>query len=162
MSFLLDKFSILADIKIILNINMEKEISKKLKELREKRNLEPLVVAEHLNIDISTLKKMESGTYGSWNKYLFDLLALYKTTPQEFFSDISGKNFVTQEIKENKDNAIGIQHIEKNYSDKAMVKSLLNEKDKRIDLLEHKLKYTLEENDKLKVENAYLKGKLGE
>lgn len=150
---------------------MEKEISKKLKELREKRNLEPLVVAEHLNIDISTLKKMESGTYGSWNKYLFDLLALYKTTPQEFFSDISGKNFVSQEIKENKDNttAIGIQHIEKNYADKSMVKSMFNEKDKRIELLEfkiNKLEKDIEHKDKqfieLQLENAYLKGKRGE
>jgi transcriptional regulator with XRE-family HTH domain len=142
---------------------MEKEIGLKLKALREKRNLEPLNVAEHLHIDVSTLRKMESGTYSSWNKYLFDLLSLYKATPQEFFCDIAGKKFVRQEIKENKDNSLIMeaQHIEKNYADKTIVKSLFNEKDKRIELLEDKLKHVKIEIDQLRIENAYLKGKIG-
>lgn len=121
---------------------MEKQIGQKLRELRESKGLKPLNIAGQLNIDESTLYKIENGTNKSWGKYLFVLLDHYKKPVEEFFKEIEGKNFIQHQ--ENKDQAIGIGQINGgtvNYADKTIVKSLLNQKDKTIQLLEDKLAY---------------------
>lgn len=142
---------------------MEKEILAKIKELRTKKGYTAAYVANKLNIVEDSYKKIENGTNKSWSKYLFDLLELYQVSLSDFFSDISGKNFISQEIRDNRGQSttIGIQNSETNYADKTIVKSLFNEKDKRIDLLEHKIKVLEKELETLKLENAYLKGKNG-
>ncbi len=117
---------------------MEKQIGQKLRELRESKGLKPMNVAGPLNIDESTLYKIENGTNKSWGKYLFVLLDHYKKPVEEFFSELEGKNFIQHQ--ENKDQAIGqLNGGTVNYADKTIVKSLLNQKDKTIKLLEDKL-----------------------
>jgi transcriptional regulator with XRE-family HTH domain len=108
---------------------MEKQIGQKLRELRESKGLKPMNVAGPLNIDESTLYKIENGTNKSWGKYLFVLLDHYKKPVEEFFSELEGKNFIQHQ--ENKDQAIGqLNGGTVNYADKTIVKSLLNQKDK--------------------------------
>jgi transcriptional regulator with XRE-family HTH domain len=119
---------------------MEKQIGQKLRELRENQGLKPMNVANQLKIDESTLYKIENGTNKSWGKYLFVLLDHYKKPVEEFFKEIEGKNFIHHQ--ENKDQSIGQMNGGTiNYSDKPIVKSLLNQKDKTIELLEDKLAY---------------------
>lgn len=119
---------------------MEKQILRRLKELRYEKGEKPIIIAQHLNIDESTLYKIENGTIKSWSKYLFRLLEYYKIPVEEFFKEIEGKNFIHHQ--ENKDQSIGQMNGGTiNYSDKPMVKSLLNQKDKTIELLEDKLAF---------------------
>ncbi|MCE2962819.1 MAG: helix-turn-helix transcriptional regulator [Chitinophagales bacterium] len=119
---------------------MEKQIGQKLRDIRVNQGLKPMNVASQLKIDESTLYKIENGTNKSWGKYLFVLLDHYKKPVEEFFKEIEGKNFIQHQ--ENNDNAIGIGQVNGgtiNYSDKPIVKSLLNQKDKTIELLKDRI-----------------------
>lgn len=139
---------------------MKNQILNKLRELRTSRGVKPLELANYLKIDESTYYKMENGTYDTWGEYLYPILDFYKIKPTDFFNEIEGKNFVNQSNTDFKDNAVGVLITDKvSYSDKPMVKSLLNEKDRRMELQDEKIKLLEIENQSLKLENAYLKGK---
>ena len=117
---------------------MEKQIGQKLRELRISHGLKPMNVSLSLNIDESTIYKIEGGTLKSWGKYIFALLELYGKPMGDFFNEVCGGNYV--HIQENKDQATEqVNGGTINYSDKPMVKSLFNQKDKTIELLEEKV-----------------------
>jgi transcriptional regulator with XRE-family HTH domain len=73
---------------------MEKQILRRLREIRYEKGEKPIMIAQHLNIDESTLYKIESGKIKSWSKYLFSLLEYYKIPVEEFFKEIQPKKMI--------------------------------------------------------------------
>jgi len=119
---------------------MEEKILRKIKNLRENREVDVIELAKYLGIEVSAYYKMENGTQNTWGKYLFSLLDFYQLSPKDFFNDIEGKNFIHQENTDFKDSAQAFGFIEKQqYADKTIVKSLLAQKDKTIELLEKRI-----------------------
>jgi transcriptional regulator with XRE-family HTH domain len=117
---------------------MEKQILRRLREIRYEKGEKLIMIAQHLNIDESTFYKIENGRVKSWNKYLFALLEYYQKPVAEFFSELEGKNFIQHQ--ENKDQVIGqLDGGTVNYADKTIVKNLLNKKDETISLLKEKI-----------------------
>ena len=55
---------------------MEKQIGQNLRELRISHGLKPMNVSLSLNIDESTIYKIEGGTLKSWGKYIRPTRAL--------------------------------------------------------------------------------------
>jgi transcriptional regulator with XRE-family HTH domain len=146
---------------------MEKKILEKLKQLREDRGYSSTDIAKYLNIEKTSFEKMENGTNNSWSKYFFQLMDKYEYTPERLFSEINSNNFIHQQINNN-----AIEHLateeKMQYIDKPMAKSLMNAKDEIIAFLKTdilKLKSTIKklkaDIDQLRIENAYLKGKIG-
>lgn len=120
---------------------MKQIVIDKIKEIRTQKGYTQQMMAEKLGIEQPTYQRLESGSNEAWTKYLFDILQILDKEPSDFFNEISGKNFVNQKENNFTDNATGIIFAEKlQYADKAIVKSLLAQKDKTISLLEEKIK----------------------
>ena len=141
---------------------MEKKILEKLKQLREDRGYSSTDIAKYLNIEKTSFEKMENGTNNSWAKYFFQLMDKYEYTPERFFSEINSKKFIYQQVDD--DNAMDRLATEEKmqYIDKPMAKSLMNAKDEIIAFLKTDILKLKAEIDQLRIENAYLKGKIGD
>jgi transcriptional regulator with XRE-family HTH domain len=119
---------------------MKKLVLIRIKKLRIQKGYTQQMMAEKLGIEQPTYQRLESGSNEAWTKYLFDILQIMDKEPADFFNEISGKNFVNQtniDFKENSNDVVMTEKIQ--YADKAIVKSLLAQKDKTIALLEEKI-----------------------
>ncbi|MDR0835409.1 MAG: helix-turn-helix domain-containing protein [Tannerella sp.] len=74
---------------------MNRQISEKIKKLRTEKGLTQSEMADKLSITRSAYQKMETGESYSWARYLEELMAIFETTPKDFFSDI-GKRVIQQ------------------------------------------------------------------
>ena len=119
---------------------MTSHIHSKLRDLRIENQVKSIVIADHLGIDESTYNKMETGRANTWGKYFIPILEYYQLSPDDFFASIKN-GLATAELKNTVTEDSKTEPIL--YADKKIVKSLLNEKDKCIRLLEEKIE-TLE------------------
>ena len=108
---------------------MNKEIVVKIKKLRTAKGLKQEFVADKLHIARTTYQKLESGESYAWAKYFDDLMLVFETTPQEFFSDIG--------LKKNKQNYLTESVINENLyrENREIYGQLIAAKDEQIALL---------------------------
>ena len=74
---------------------MNNAIVDKIKKIRISKGFKHDDMADKLNITRSAYQRLESGETYSWAKYLEELMDIFETTPNEFFSDI-GKRIINQ------------------------------------------------------------------
>ena len=68
---------------------MHKKIVEKRRTLRTEKGIDVQTMADKLNVDLTTYKRLEKGTTLTWSKYLEDILETLGITQEEFFSDIA-------------------------------------------------------------------------
>lgn len=91
-------------------------------------------MADRLNIDLSTYKRLESGKTSNWAKYLEDILVTLDTSVDDFFKDI-GRNI---NITNKKGSFGGNVHVENLFAEnreqtqkiEQLYKEMINDKDK--------------------------------
>ncbi|MCL1868239.1 MAG: hypothetical protein FWF72_04770 [Paludibacter sp.] len=87
-------------------------------------------MADRLNITRTAYHKIEQGESFSWARYLEDIMAIFETTPKDFFSDI-GNKVINQN---NYNNSIGYVEV-LHQENKDIYEKLLQSKDEQIILL---------------------------
>ena len=68
--------------------NLQNQITKKIKRLRNQKGLSQPEMADLLHIDKSVYARLEMGKTYAWAKYLEELLKIFEITPDKFFEDI--------------------------------------------------------------------------
>jgi len=112
--------------------NLQAQITKKIKLLRQQKGLSQPEMADLLHIDKSGYARLETGKTYSWAKYLEDILRIFEITPDKFFEDI-GNNIV---INNSHCHNGGYTVIENLHSENREVyEKLLAAKDEQIALL---------------------------
>lgn len=113
---------------------MHQEIIKKIRTLRKNKGFDYQYMADHLNIDITTYKRLENGKTLSWAKYIEEILTVLETPVEEFFKDV-GKNI---NIVNKKGSFGGNIHVENLFAEnreqtqkiEQLYKEMINDKDK--------------------------------
>ncbi len=120
---------------------MNNEIVDKIKKLRISKGFNQDDMADKLHITRSAYQRLENGETYSWAKYLDELMDIFETTLNEFFSDI-GKRIINQT---DQSGAIGyvenLQQENKAYLEKIekLHSSREKEKDEQIAFLKSQL-----------------------
>jgi transcriptional regulator with XRE-family HTH domain len=110
---------------------MNQEIVDKIKRLRVAKGLNHLDMAVKLNITRSAYQRLESGQTYSWAKYLDELMTIFETTPNDFFSDIGKKTY----YQTNNTGAVGYIVETLIQDNKETIEKLIAAKDEQIVLL---------------------------
>ena len=113
-------------------MDLQSQITSKIRRLRHEKNLSQSDMAERLNMEKSVYARLETGKTYSWAKYLEELLTVFEITPDKFFEDI-GASFV---INNNNCACGGNAHVENLYAENREVyEKLIAAKDEQIALL---------------------------
>jgi len=110
---------------------MNREITEKIRKLRQSKGISQTEMADRLNITRSAYHNLELGDGYSWAKYLNELMTVFDTTPGEFFSDI-GQRVITQHNHKGAQGYI-VEHMHQESRD--MYEKLISAKDEQIALL---------------------------
>ncbi|GGC87366.1 hypothetical protein GCM10011508_13230 [Flavobacterium lutivivi] len=113
---------------------MHQEVIKKIRILRKQKGFDYQDMADRLNIDLSTYKRLEAGKTVTWAKYLEDILIALETTVEDFFQDI-GRNI---NVVNKKGSFGGNIHVENLFAEnreqtlkiEQLYKDMINDKDK--------------------------------
>ena len=109
---------------------MNNEIIAKIKKLRIAKGFSQSEIADRLNITRTTYQKLEAGDNYAWAKYLDELMRVFETTPNDFFSDI-GHRVINQNNYEGSTGYVETLHQE----NRAIYEKLLQSKEEQIVLL---------------------------
>ena len=114
--------------------NLQSQITKKIKRLRNQKGLSQPDMADLLHIDKSVYARLEMGKTYTWAKYLEELLKIFEITPDKFFEDI-GNNVVINNNNCHNGSYANIENLHTENRD--VYEKLLAAKDEQIALLKN-------------------------
>lgn len=65
--------------------SLKKEFGKKLKEIRRKKGISQMQLAEHVGCDKNTISNIETGVHGPRFQLFEDIVAVLDAHPKDFF-----------------------------------------------------------------------------